>query len=154
MRPQGYNVAFGEGSVWVSNPTGLSVMKADPETCDGKPIPLPGINGEPSGIGFGFGSVWVSDAESGVVYRIDPATDHVDPPIRVDDLSQGYQTDIVRLGDSMWVTVPAHNEIDRIDPITDQVRDRIQLPYAPQDLVPAYGSLWATVTRYPCCSNL
>jgi DNA-binding beta-propeller fold protein YncE len=150
MHPGGYEVAFGEGSVWVA--TGLTVMKVDPDTCEGEPIHLPGINGEPSGIGFGFGSVWVSDAEAGVVYRIDPATDGVDPPIRIGDLGPGYQSDIVMLGDSMWVTDPGGHRIVRIDPLTSQVRDWIPLPYAPQDLVAAYGSLWATVTRFPCCS--
>jgi class 3 adenylate cyclase/streptogramin lyase len=150
--PLGYNVGVGEGSVWVSNGAGLSVTKVDPDTCEGTRIPLPGINGAPSGVGIGFGSVWLSNAESGVVYRIDPATEKVIGTITIGDLGTGYQSDIVMLGDSMWVTDPGGRAIDRIDPNTDQVRDRIPLPYAPQDLVAAYGSLWATVTRFPCCS--
>jgi class 3 adenylate cyclase len=149
--PGGYNTAFGEGSAWVSTHKGLSVTKVDPDTCEGTTIKLPGINGDPSGIGFGFQSVWVSDAEAGVVYRIDPATQKVINTIQIGDVGPGYQTDIVMLDDSMWVTDPGGHEIDRIDPLTNQVRDRITLPYAPQDLVAAYGSLWATVTRFPCC---
>jgi class 3 adenylate cyclase len=150
--PLGYNVGVGEGSVWVSNGAGLSVTKVDPGSCDGTSIALPGINGAPSGVGIGFGSVWLSNAESGVVYRIDPATEKVINTIRIGDLGPGYQSDIVMLGDSIWVTDPGGHAIDRIDPVTNTVRDMIFLPYSPQDLVAAYGSLWATVTRFPCCS--
>ena len=37
----------------------------------------------------------------------------------------------------------------RIDPATNAVVSRIHVPYAPQDLIAAYGSLWVTLTTDP-----
>jgi class 3 adenylate cyclase len=154
-KTDGYAVGYGEGAVWVVN-LDFTVSWITPRvgrpTCRSEPIRLPGINGEPSGIGFGFGFVWVADSEAGVVYKIDPTTHEVVKRIAVSDPGSGYQSDIVALDGSMWVASPATDTIERINPVTDKVDATIHLAYAPQDLVVANGSLWATVSKFPCCS--
>jgi len=147
----GYNVAAGEDAVWVSG-AGLTVAWVDPRNCSSKTVDLPGIGGSPSGIGLGFGYIWIADSQSGVVYKIDQATHTVVDRIRVSELGSSYQSDIVALDGSMWVASPVTDTIERIDPISDGLQATIHLPYAPQDLVVANGSLWATVSKFPCCS--
>jgi len=104
---------------------------------------------EPTGIGFGFGFVWVSDSIAGVVYKIDPSALRVVDTIPVSGPGRGYQSDVVELDGSMWVASPDADTIEQIDPDTNAVVNRIHLPYAPQSLLAANGSLWATVTQFP-----
>jgi class 3 adenylate cyclase len=146
-----FNVATGEGAVWVSDWGGLTVWRVDPDNCRAKAIHIEGIGGSLSGIARGFGFVWVADSQSGKVYKIDPISLKVKAKIPVSDIGSSWQSDIVSLDGGMWVASPVTNSIERIDPTTDKV-DTIHLPYAPQDLVVADGSLWATVTKFPCCS--
>ena len=49
----------------------------------------------------------------------------------------------------MWVTSPSSKAIVRIDPTTNTVRARIHVPYAPQNLVVGFGSVWVTLTANP-----
>jgi streptogramin lyase len=142
------DVAYGEKAVWISDHDYFTVTKVDPATCKGYPVPLTG-SGEPTGIGFGFGFVWVSDTLAGVVYKIDPATLRVVETIPVSGPGSGYQSDVVQLDGSMWVASPDADMIEQIDPNTNAVVSRINLPYAPQSLLAANGSLWATVTQFP-----
>jgi streptogramin lyase len=143
-----YNVAYGEGAAWVSNYGDSSVTKIDPSSGEAVTIDLGGL-GQPSGIGIGFQSVWVSDTLNGLVYRIDPATDQVIDEIRIADISQGYQSDIAVFEESVWVTSPETKTLVRIDPSTDRIVGRIPLPFAPQDLIVGYGSIWVTVVTSP-----
>jgi YVTN family beta-propeller protein len=143
---QGYTIGVGEGAAWTSDPGEFAVSRVDPVTGDTRKIPLPGLPNAPSGIGFGSQSVWVSDTFNGVVYRIDPATLKVIATVHVaapDDI--GPFSDVVELDGSMWVSSPSNHSIERIDPATNTVQSRIRLPYEPEILLAAYGSLWATV---------
>jgi len=143
------NVAYGQKAVWVSDHDYFSVTKVSPVTCKSYPVPLTGTSGEPTGIGFGFGFVWVSDSIAGVVYKIDPSALRVVDTIPVSGPGRGYQSDVVELDGSMWVASPDADTIEQIDPDTNAVVNRIHLPYAPQSLLAANGSLWATVTQFP-----
>jgi class 3 adenylate cyclase/streptogramin lyase len=143
------NVAYGQQAVWISEHDYLTVTKVDPATCKTYPVALTGTSGQPTGIGFGFGFVWVSDSFAGVVYKIDPSALRVVDTITVSDPGQGYQSGVVELDGSMWVASPDADTIEQIDPDTNAVVNRIHLPYAPQSLLAANGSLWATVTQFP-----
>jgi YVTN family beta-propeller protein len=143
------NVAYGQKAVWLSDHLYFTVTKVDPATCQSSPVPMTGASGEPTGIGFGFGFVWVSDSLAGVVYKIDPATLRVMDTIPVSGPGSGYLSDVVELDGSMWVASPDADMIEQIDPHTNAVVSRINLPYAPQSLLAANGSLWATVTQFP-----
>ena len=144
----GYGPEAGEGAIWDTNRGDSSLTKIDPSTGDTTKIDLGNI-GYPAGIGFGFQSVWVVDDQNGLVYRIDPATDKIVDTIRIGPLGHPYWCDIRTLGDSVWVANPSTHQVLRIDPATDTVRARITFPYAPQDLVVGYGSVWVTLVRYP-----
>jgi class 3 adenylate cyclase len=142
---EGYTIGVGEGAAWTSDPGEFAVSRVDPVTGRTSKITLPGLP-NPSGIGFGFQSVWVADTWNGVVYRIDPATLEIIATVHVtapDDISPF--SDVVELDGSMWVSSPSLHSIERIDPDTNTVQSRISLPYEPEILLAAYGSLWVTV---------
>jgi streptogramin lyase len=143
----GWNVAYGEGAVWVSNHGESSLTRVDPETGKASTIDLGGI-GQPSGIAVGFHSVWVSDTLNGVVYRVDPASGDIET-VQIGDIGSGFQSDVAILDGSVWVTDPNDKAIVRIDPVTSTVTERIPLEYAPQDLIVGYGSVWVTVVEFP-----
>jgi len=84
-------VAFGAGSVWVTNATYLPgpvsdlepggvVFRIDPQT--NRVVDRIRVN-SPSGLTFGHGSVWVTSAPYGTVSRIDPQSGEVVAKIRV-----------------------------------------------------------------------
>jgi streptogramin lyase len=144
-----YGVAVGENAVWVSDHDGSAISRFDPKTHRIKTITIDPY-GQPSGIGFTPGVVWVSDALNGVVYEIDAATEEIVKTIRIDDGSlAGYQSDVVVSNGSVWVTSPLSKSLVRIDPSTATVVGRIEFPFAPQDMIEAFGSLWVTLTGHP-----
>ncbi len=67
-------VAFGEGSVWVTNANDGTVSRVDPAT--GRTIRIK-VGASPGPIVVGAGAVWVANTVSGTVSRIDPATNKV-----------------------------------------------------------------------------
>ena len=104
-------------------------------------ITAPGV---PSRIAIAFNSVWVSDNVNGVVYRINPATETY-RTIQMGGRSAILGSGIAEGAGSIWVTSAGTNEVVRIDPGTNAVQDRISLPYPPNGLVVADGSVWVTV---------
>ena len=158
----GFNgIGVGEGWVWASNCESGTGSKIDPRTGESNEIDVgiaetvTGIAGEtphlinkagcPATIATAFGSAWVSDPILGVVYRIDPESDQVIEAIRVGESSHDYASDIVEADGSMWVASPKSQTIVRIDPVTDQVEARIPVPYKPNGLTVADGSVWVTL---------
>jgi len=157
----GFNgIGVGGGWVWASNCVDDTVSKIDPQTGRSTPIPVgvlktvTGVSGVspqplqtgcPATIATGFGSAWVSDPILGVVYRIDPRTDQVIDLIRVGEPSGDYASDIVEADGSMWVASPKSQTIVRIDPATDQIESTIHVPYKPNGLAVADGSVWVTL---------
>jgi class 3 adenylate cyclase/streptogramin lyase len=152
----GIGIAVGSGSVWTSNYVKGSVAEVNPATGKVDHIPLSsqitigsqsGITayGVLSRITIAFGSVWVSDNVNGLVYRIHPDDDPVVNTIPIGGNSAFLGSGIAEGAGSIWVTSPGTDAVVRIDPNDNTVQASIPLPYPPNGLVYADGSIWATV---------
>jgi len=91
------SVAFGGGSVWVTDQLGDRVVRIDPST-NSVTASIPVGRGA-SGVAFGLGSLWVADSLAQTVTRIDPATDRVVATIPVAVSPQSVAVD----ASSVWV---------------------------------------------------
>jgi DNA-binding beta-propeller fold protein YncE len=160
-------VAFGAGSVWVSNSTYLPgpvygkqpndvVFRIDPRTnrvVDRIPVYTA------SGLAFGHGSVWVASASYGTVSRIVPETDEVVAKIEVGRGAVDVTTD--ESSGAVWVAglhlppTPGahseHNKLSRIDPATNRVVAEIPIRASSPDggvdnVAVGEGAVWAQST--------
>jgi len=93
-------VAFGAGSVWVSDPAAGAVWRVEP----GRPrvtMRTISVDEGSAALAFGHGSLWVVNPVAGTVTRIDPRTNAV-----VDRIEVGQPALGVAAGDAgVWVTV-------------------------------------------------
>src|SRR5207247_2618014 len=66
-----YDLAFGAGSIWVTNREGRTVQRVAPATNRvTKTLRFPG-GGKPAGIAFSGGGLWIGDDVGTAVYRLD-----------------------------------------------------------------------------------
>jgi YVTN family beta-propeller protein len=140
--PGGYGIsgaAFGEGSVWVTSPTGVD--RIDPSTNAAVATIKVGTN--PERFAFGAGSVWVSVTGDGQVVRIDPGSNRVTARIPVG----GQPAGITFADGSIWVAVRQDATLVRIDPTTDRVVATVPLPMAPFNVDATPGAIWLTADR-------
>ena len=84
------------------------------------------------------------------MYRIDPATEKVKDTINIVDLGTGFW----KRHSSAWRQHVGHEpelKGDRKDRSDDQHRScqLTHVPYAPQNLVVGFGSVWVTLTANP-----
>ena len=148
-------IAVGFGSVWVANYSSGTVSRIDPRTGSSHEIVV-GVEktsggggylapGGPSSFAFGFGSVWITDPQYGVVYRLDPDTEMITDTMRTGAEGSDYVSGVAIADGAVWVTNPTSMTLVRIDPTTGDIDERIPLPFKPQDVLAAYGSIWVTI---------
>jgi len=106
-------VAFGFGSIWVTNAGDQSVTRLDART-GRHPATIPtGDVGR--GITVGGDAVWVSDDAAGRVSRIDPRSNQVTDRIGVGNGATG----LAYGAGAVWVANRLDGTVSRIDPISD-----------------------------------
>ena len=143
LLPQGaWAVAFGDGSIWVTNSTEHNVLRIDMETgtAVGSPIPL---DFEPREIAYGERAVWVCSADRSRLARIDPQINEVVAEI---DLSSfkipTFNFVTISAGEgAVWLTNQTH--VIQIDPQTNQIIGE-PLPAGEEIITVAlgHGTLW------------
>ncbi len=144
QRPTG--MAFGFGSVWVTNSTDGSVSRIDRR--GGNSVPI-SVGASPSGVAVGAGAVWVANSGDATVSKIDPATSRRDD-IRV----RPGPTGIVVAFGSVWVTNALDATVTEIDPDTNKVKKVVPVGAGPTGIASGAGYLWVTnqgddtVTRF------
>ncbi|HEX6033149.1 MAG TPA: hypothetical protein VFY83_01900 [Anaerolineales bacterium] len=141
--PQGaWAVAFGDGSIWVTDRTEHAVLRLDMETgsAAGSPIAL---GFEPREITYGEGAIWVCSADHNRLARIDPQTNQV--VTEIDLLSLEIPDHVFLLlaaGEgAVWITDQTH--VIQIDPQTNQMVGQ-PLP-AGEEIIAVglgHGTLW------------
>ncbi|HEX7189640.1 MAG TPA: ABC transporter substrate-binding protein, partial [Actinomycetes bacterium] len=142
-RPTG--VAIGLGAVWVTNSTGGTVSRIDPDTHAAFTIP---VGTGPAGVAVGAGAVWVANSGDGTVSRIDPRT-NATTVVRV----LPGPTGVVVAAGSVWVTNTLAAAVTQIDPKTSKVVNEPRVGANPTGIAYGARSLWVanqsdgTVTR-------
>jgi len=132
------SVAFGEGSVWVTNSLDRSVSRIDPRTSS--VLQRIDVGGDPSGIAVGAGAVWVANSLDGTVSRIDPVTNREVQPIPVGVTP----TALAVSGGTVWVTSAEERNVTRIDVVSGRVVDTIRTGALGRGIAVGGGSVWVT----------
>jgi YVTN family beta-propeller protein len=131
------NIAFGSGSIWVSNNGNGTVSRVDP-TSD-RVVATVDVGGAPAGIAAGAGSVWVGNFGNSDLTRIDPSTNGVSGRL---DLGGQPLGPAVAADGTVWVS-NFDGSIERIPPAGDRAVARIVLGGKPAFTAIAFGLVWS-----------
>jgi DNA-binding SARP family transcriptional activator/ABC-type oligopeptide transport system substrate-binding subunit/streptogramin lyase len=123
VKPGG--LAFGEGSVWVTDAYSPTLLRIDPaldEVVDRFSLPTNGLVTDlTGGVAVGASSVWVGHGAfnpGAWVERIDPKTGRVQHRFAI----LGGDADSLAFGDgALWVASNAAGEVRKIDPQTNEI---------------------------------
>ena len=135
-------VAFGAGSIWVTNAVEHNILHIDMET--GKTTDLSiALDFEPREIAYGEGAVWVCSADRSRLARIDPQTHEVAAEIDLSLLQiPNFNFVTMAAGEgAVWLTDQMN--VIQIDPQTNQIVGE-PLPAGEEIIVAAlgHGTLW------------
>jgi DNA-binding beta-propeller fold protein YncE len=114
------SLAYGKGSLWVTDEAGGSVVPIDPGSSDaGRAIE---VGGSPRGVAVGEGSVWVADSTRELVAEVDPLRD---PPAVKTRIPVGQEPSGIAVGHGLvWATNLAGGSVSRIRPGEGRQLDR------------------------------
>ena len=128
-------VAFGDGSVWVTDQDTGSVLRIDPATSKIVDQIRSG-NGATAAL-FAAGSLWVANQTDGTVSRIDTTRD------KVTTIPVGEAPRALAFGaGSLWVADAQLGTITRVDADTNLPLTSISVGTAPTAIAFGEGSLW------------
>ena len=133
------SVAFGFGSLWVTDVVDNVVLRIDPQSLQREERIV--VGDSPTGVAVGHGSVWVANFRDGTVSRIDPTSNEVATVISV-----GKRIGGISVGANyVWVTSHAHGAVVAIDPRGDGVAGAENVGRRPQGVVASEGGAWVAV---------
>ena len=135
------SIACGEGSVWVANTDGATVLRLNPTT-GGVTQRIPLAGGNPDALTFGAGRLWVADSSTRALYALDPTT--VDPkrvlrrtiPLRVTPSAIAFGAG------ALWVAAYDSATVVRVDPAPGRHETSVHVGTGPDSLAFADGDLW------------
>jgi YVTN family beta-propeller protein len=131
-------LAFGQGSLWVTQFGDHSVARIDPGSrAVLQTIP---VGSGPSGVAAGAGAVWVANSLDGTVSRIDPATNRVVQVVHVG----GRPSEVAFGNGSVWVASSGTQTVSELNATSGKLRRRIELVGDPSGLAVGAGALWVT----------
>ena len=140
--PRPSRLAFGDGSIWVSDSVEPSILRIDAATgkSAGSPIPLGFV---PREIAYGEGAVWVCSLDRSRLARIDPQTNEVVAEVDLRPLQiPDHVYLLLAAGEgAVWITDQTH--VIQIDPRTNQIVGE-PLPAGEEIITLAlgHGTLW------------
>jgi DNA-binding beta-propeller fold protein YncE len=146
-------LAFGFGTVWVTNSNG-TVSRIDPAVDQVvATIPLPRAGRRPEAIATGAGMVWVA-ASAGMVWRIDPARNRVVGQVDTGRLLYKPISLAVQ-DDAVWMVCCANaapgrhpdGKLIRIDPVAGRVTARITVRGDPFAVAAEPGAVWVATAQ-------
>lgn len=129
-------IAFGFGSLWVTDTTTNSVARIDPTTSLVETIP---VGRSPNAVAVGHGSIWITNGNDRTVSRVSPATDQVIDTIQVGNAPSGVATD----ESWVWVTNRLDGTLTRIDPKGGEP-ETFRIGTTPAGVATGAGSVWVT----------
>ncbi|HLY13082.1 MAG TPA: ABC transporter substrate-binding protein [Candidatus Limnocylindrales bacterium] len=119
-------VAFGAGSIWVSDYDKGAVVRIDP--AQGTILARVNVGNGASALAASDQAVWVANRLDGTVSRIDPASNSVAAAPSVG----GEATGIAIGSDAVWVAVSSTSQLVKIDAQSSAVVGRYSLGASPQ----------------------
>ena len=142
------DIAYGLGSIWLTNRAGNSVTELDPGT--DRVASQITVGAAPSAIALFDGTLWVANLEDDTVSRIDLPTPESDRGVTVQVIPVGDGPVDVAVDDTgVWVANSLDRTVSRIDPETNEVVATIEIRNVPQRIAAGEGAVWVTVQAPP-----
>jgi streptogramin lyase len=140
--PRPVRVAFGDGSIWVSDSTEQHIRRIDANTGKdiGSPIPLGFAQRE---IAYGEGAVWVCSVDRTRLVRVDPRTNEVvaEVDLRALQIPEHVYLLLIAGEGAVWLTNQTH--VIQVDARTNQiVGDPVPAGEEIITLALGHGTLW------------
>jgi YVTN family beta-propeller protein len=129
-----YALAFGAGSVWVSNESSHTVSRISPKR--NKVVKTIRVGGGPNGIAVAFRKVWVADYGASHLIRIDPVRNRVEKRISLPKADW-----ISASADALWVSSET-GKIYKVDPSSMAVLATVTVGANPLATTWVGGNLW------------
>ena len=127
MRDQIWDVVYGAGAVWATEPNRGYVDRINPKTNKvGRRIHIP--KSGPANLRYGGGAVWVGSLFGRRVFRIDARTNRV-TSVRVGQTPRSVAVS----SNAIWVSNNGSNTVSRIDPKTRKVVATISVGQEPEN---------------------
>ena len=130
-------IAFGEGSLWVTDTTTASLSRVDPR--DARIVQTISVGSSPNAVTIGHGAVWVSNGNDRTISRVSPATNTEVSKIAVGNGPSGVAAD----DRWVWVTNRLDGTLTRIDPQSREVTT-FSVGTTPAGVATGAGSVWVS----------
>jgi peptide/nickel transport system substrate-binding protein len=146
-------IAFGEGSLWVTDTTAGRLSRIDP--ANSRIVQTIRVGGSPSALAVGQGAVWVANGIDGTVSRISPVTNEVISTIDVGNGPSGVAAD----DRWVWVTNRLDGTLSRVDPRGGGDDTTFTVGTTPSGVAVGAGAVWisdfdtSSVVRFDPATN-
>ncbi|HEY3187037.1 MAG TPA: adenylate/guanylate cyclase domain-containing protein, partial [Solirubrobacteraceae bacterium] len=134
------SLAYGAGSLWVTNNDAHSVSRIDPKT--NAVVQTIQVGSGPAGVAVAGGFVWVTNSLDGTVSKIDPNDNN--GTVVATPLVGNRPTGIASDGSSLWVADSGDGTMVRIAPRTATVTKTIPVGAGADAVAVGGGLVWVT----------
>lgn len=135
-------VAFGAGSIWVSDSVEPHILRLDALTGKAMSSPIP-LGFVPREIAYGEGAIWVVSLDRSRLARIDPRTNEVVAEVDLRPLQIPDHVHLLLAAGEGAVWITDQTSVIQIDPMTNQIVGQ-PLPAGEEIIAVAlgHGTLW------------
>ncbi len=138
------DVAFGFGSLWLTNKAGNSVSEFDPRR--DRVVSQVTVGGAPIAIAVWGRTLWVANFGDDTVSRIELPEPGVNQPRTVETFPVGDgPVDLAADETGVWVANSLDRTVSRIDPESGDVVATIDIGNEPRRIAAGEGAVWVTV---------
>jgi YVTN family beta-propeller protein len=141
-------IAYGAGSLWVTNQEARALVQINPKTF--KAVQTIEVGNAPGAVGVGKDAVWVVNTVDGSVSRV--------------GLSEGSVTDTIPVGlgpagvavgeDAVWITSEGSNTVVRIDPTSRAIVEAVNVGNEPTGIAVGENGVWLSNSEDGTVSRL
>ena len=138
------DVAFGIGSLWITNEAGNSVTEFDPRR--DRVVSQVTVGGAPIAIAVRGRTLWVANFDDDTVSRIELPEPGVNQPRTVETFPVGDgPVDIAVDETGVWVANSLDRTVSRLDPESGDMVATIDIGNEPRRIAAGEGAVWVTV---------
>jgi YVTN family beta-propeller protein len=141
-------IAYGAGSLWVTNEEARALVQINPKTF--KPVQTIAVGNAPGAVAVGKDAVWVVNTVDATVSRV--------------GLAEGFVTDTIPVGlgpagvavgaDAVWITSEGSNTVVRIDPTSHAIVQAVNVGNEPTGIAVGENGVWLTNSQDGTVSRL
>jgi YVTN family beta-propeller protein len=133
-------IAYGAGSLWVTNQEARALVQINPNTF--KPVQTIEVGNAPGAVAVGRDAVWVANTIDGTLSRIGLGEG------RVTTIPVGPRPAGVAVGsDAVWITGEGTNTVVRVDPTSRTIVQAVNVGNDPTGMSVGEGGVWVAISE-------